>query len=212
MVRAWVAGWACSRDLPPAEEVAEGVLRTPVGAPGREVELLVLDADRHPRRTDVAARASWDERDPWVTVPTTDPGRVADRLAEHGLATADVPEWLMTRSLAASPAAPLPPGYTATTSRPGPHRAEVGITAPHGSPAAWGQVGLVRAVAVPDRISTVAAHRRRGLGSVVMGLLGDAAVEAGADRGVLVASDEGRRLYLTLGWEPVCAVVVARRR
>ncbi|ROR90097.1 GNAT family N-acetyltransferase [Nocardioides aurantiacus] len=211
-MRAWVAGWARSRDLPSAEEVAAGVLRTPVGAPGRDVELLVLDADRHPRRTDVAAQASWDERDPWVTVPTADPGRVADRLAEHGLATATVPEWLMTRSLAPSPRTPLPPGYAATTRRPGPHRVEVEVDAPDGSPAAWGQVGLDGAVAVPDRIATSGAHRRRGLGSAVMTLLGDAALGSGADRGVLVASDEGRRLYLTLGWEVVGAVVVARRR
>lgn len=211
LVRAWRDGWAASRDLGPAEPVADGVLLSRVGAPGRDVELLVLDADRHPRRVDAAAQASLAHRDPWVTVPTADPGRTADRLAEHGLATADLPEWLMTRTLEASPPPPVAPGYAARTVALG-HRVEVRVDAPDGTLAATGQAGLSGSWAVPDRVSTGRAHRRRGLGAAVMGLLEEQAVGLGATHGVLVASAEGRRLYLTLGWQPASAVVVARRR
>lgn len=187
------------------------MLLSRVGAPGRDVELLVVDADRHPRRTDAAARASLDHRDPWVTVPTADPGRTADRLAEHGLATADVPEWLMTRSLAAPAPPSVPPGYAARTAVRD-HRVEVRVETPDGTLAASGQAGLTGPWAVPDRVSTARSHRRRGLGAVVMGLLEQQVVGLGATRGVLVASPEGRRLYLTLGWQVTAAVVVARRR
>lgn len=213
LVRRWLAGWAAARDLPDAEAVGDGVLRTRVGAPGRDVEYVVLDADASPRRVDRAALASLDDRDPWISVPTSDPGRVADRLAEHGLATAALPEWLMERALdAPSAAALLPSGYAVRTDHPAPHCVEVRVTDPDGATAASGRLGVAGGVGVPDRVSTAPGHRRRGLGSVVMGALGGAAVDLGCSRAVLVASQDGRRLYLTLGWDVVGAVVVARRR
>lgn len=209
MVRDWVAGWSCSRDLPPAVE-SDGLLRTVVGLPGRDVEHVVLDADRHPRRIDRAARLSLDDRDPWITVPTADPGRVSDRLVEHGLAVATSPDWLMT-STPVPGRAPIPPGFAAEV-HPSRHRVEVRVVAPDGSSAASGQVGLAGQVAVPDRVLTQPSHRRQGLGRAVMTLLTAQAVERGATRAVLVASDQGRRLYLSLGWQVAGAVVVARRR
>ena len=209
LVGDWVAGWSRSRDLPAAVE-SDGVLRTVVGLPGRDVEHVVLDADRHPRRIDRAARLSLDDRDPWITVPTVDPGRVSDRLAEHGLATATSPEWLMTSALASGHAA-LPPGYVAEV-HPSPRRVEVQVVAPDGTAAASGQVGLTGEVAVPDRVVTQPSHRRQGLGRAMMTLLATQAVERGATRAVLVASDQGRRLYVSLGWQVVGAVVIARRR
>ena len=135
---------------------------------------------------------------------------MSDRLAEHGLATATSPEWLMTSALAAGRAV-LPPGYVAEVFT-SPYRVEVRVVAPDGTTAASGQVGLADAVAVPDRVLTQPSHRRRGLGRAVMTLLAAQAVEHGATRAVLVASDQGRRLYLPLGWQVVGAVVVARRR
>ncbi len=77
--------------------------------------------------------------------------------------------------------------------------------------AASGQAGFADGCAVPDKITTERDHRRRGLGAAMMTLLGDAARERGVHQGVLVASDEGRRLYLHLGWGLHGAVVVSRR-
>jgi GNAT superfamily N-acetyltransferase len=209
VVRDWVAGWSRSRDLPVAVE-SGGLLRTVVGLSGRDVEHVVLDADEHPRRIDQAARSSLDDPDPWIYVPTADPGRVSDRLAEHGLATATSPEWLMT-SVPASGRAALPPGFV-VAAQPSPHRVEVRVAAPDGTTAASGQMGLAGPVAVPDRVVTLPRHRRQGLGRAVMTLLAAQAVEHGATRAVLVASDQGRGLYLSLGWQVLGAVVVARRR
>ena len=60
--------------------------------------------------------------------------------------------------------------------------------------------GEVREAAVVDQIETCPGHRRRGLGRLVMGLLADAALDAGATTGVLGATDDGRALYAALGW------------
>jgi predicted GNAT family acetyltransferase len=75
--------------------------------------------------------------------------------------------------------------------------------------AASGQLAVTDGDAVFDRIETASAHRRRGLGSVVMGTLVGQAVARGARHGVLVASVAGQALYASLGWETRAAVVIA---
>jgi GNAT superfamily N-acetyltransferase len=186
------------------------VLRTHVGAPSREVEYLVLGADARPRQIDRAAWAALGDRDAWVTVPTGDPGRVSDRLQEHGLRTATDPEWLMTVPLASRVGATLAPDFRHSLHWTGRDRAEITVLGPDGAVAASGQLGLADAWAVPDRIETTRAHRRRGLGRAVMTALVDAARERGGQHGVLVASDAGRRLYLSLGWTVVSGVTTGR--
>ncbi|MEK8172579.1 GNAT family N-acetyltransferase [Streptomyces sp. M19] len=51
-----------------------------------------------------------------------------------------------------------------------------------------------------DQVETSPAHRRRGLGSTVMGTLTNAAAKSGATTAVLGASTLGRALYTSLGW------------
>lgn len=50
-----------------------------------------------------------------------------------------------------------------------------------------------------DQIITEPAHQRLGLGRIVMSALGSARRSA-QSRQVLVATAEGRALYLNLGW------------
>lgn len=171
----------------------------------------MLDADTVPRRIDRAASAAWRRRDPWVSVPTGDPGRVSDRLREHGYACAVVPEWLMRIPLATQRPTRLPEGYRWETDV-ATDGGLLQVRLLHGTdPAASGQVGLVEGWAVPDLITTERAHRRRGLGGALMTLLADAARDRGATDGALVASEEGRLLYRTLGWHLVSAVVLGRQ-
>jgi hypothetical protein len=35
------------------------------------------------------------------------------------------------------------------------------------------------------------------------------AIEEGAERGILIASEDGQRLYTTLGWQPVADALIA---
>ncbi|WP_328750454.1 GNAT family N-acetyltransferase [Streptomyces sp. NBC_00285] len=74
------------------------------------------------------------------------------------------------------------------------------VTAPDGSLAARGQVAPTGATAVFDQIETAPAHRRRGLGSVVMRTLQASAAAEGAETGVLAGTPAGRALYESLGW------------
>lgn len=52
---------------------------------------------------------------------------------------------------------------------------------------------------VYDRVSTDEAHRRRGLARAVMKMLG-AARKSPSTPQALVATDQGRALYVTMGW------------
>jgi GNAT superfamily N-acetyltransferase len=185
------------------------VLRVEIEAAGRGVEYLVLDADAHPRRIDAAAQAALGARDPWVTVPTRDAARVADRLREHGLRSSTLPEWMMSIQLESQRRTALPEPYVAELDATSPV-VRVRLRADAGDLAASAQLAVVDDCAVPDRVETVAEHRRRGLGGAMMTALLDAAVDLGARRGLLMASTQGRALYTSLGWTTLCPVVVGR--
>lgn len=66
--------------------------------------------------------------------------------------------------------------------------------------AASGQMMLKHGMAVFDRIVTQDAFRRKGLGSALMMAFCLHAVQSGAQYGGLIASEQGRLLYLKLGW------------
>jgi GNAT superfamily N-acetyltransferase len=76
--------------------------------------------------------------------------------------------------------------------------------------AARGSIAVVGDDAIADRIETDAAHRRRGLGRAMMSALAEAAVSQGARTGLLIASEEGQRLYSSLGWHHKADVLIAR--
>lgn len=201
-------GWRLARGLPGAIEV-DGSLRVDIGRVDRDVEYVVVDADQHPRRIDRAASAALSARAPWVTVPTRDPGRTADRLSEHGLRSLVGPQWLMAIELDDQRRGLIPDGYDAHVSTSaGVVRLELRDSAD--TLAASSQLGVTTNHAVPDKILTREEHRRRGLGAAMMTALCDAASDLGASRGLLIASDPGRALYTALGWSTLSPILTAR--
>lgn len=70
-----------------------------------------------------------------------------------------------------------------------------------GKPAAIGRVVLVDDWAVYDRISTEINHRRKGLATFLMKELEKIALSKGVFKNFLVATDEGKFLYESLGWK-----------
>lgn len=81
-----------------------------------------------------------------------------------------------------------------------------------GAFAARGQIALPGPgrTAVFDQIETSSAHRRRGLGSLVMRTLENAAVASGSSSAVLAGTVDGQALYEFLGWRtlgPMTSVV-----
>ncbi|WP_457309420.1 GNAT family N-acetyltransferase [Sphingomonas sp. UYAg733] len=92
----------------------------------------------------------------------------------------------------------LPPGYRIEIDASGPI-IEVRILADSGDLAASGFAAEWDGVFVYDRIITDAAHRRLGLGRIVMAALSGER-RSRHSRQILVATDEGRALYMALGW------------
>lgn len=77
--------------------------------------------------------------------------------------------------------------------------------------ASIGRVILVEDLAVYDRISTEISHRRKGLAKFLMNELEKIALAKGVYKNFLVATEEGKFLYQTLGWEiysPYTSVVI----
>ncbi|WP_010186440.1 GNAT family N-acetyltransferase [Sphingomonas sp. PAMC 26605] len=105
--------------------------------------------------------------------------------------------WVMT-STADPPARSLPSGYTLALEEID-HVIAATITAPDGTLGASGYAVETAGVFAYDRIRTSADHQRRGLGHVVMTSLRTQR-RSGASREILVATDQGRALYSSLGW------------
>jgi GNAT superfamily N-acetyltransferase len=71
--------------------------------------------------------------------------------------------------------------------------------------ASIGHLVIVGELAVYDRISTEENHKRKGLATLLIKELEKIAVSKNVRNNFLVATEEGRLLYQTLGWE-VCSL------
>ncbi|MEU3570885.1 GNAT family N-acetyltransferase [Kitasatospora sp. NPDC036755] len=192
LVRMWIAGWSVSRgsadpvDRPWGWSIDVGA---PVGEVGRHVLPEPTEADVRKLGETVTAPGTW------LKLFAED-ATVRPWLDERW--RLDAPGFLMSVPLAAERHA-APAGYTVTTwERGGVLR--VLVRTEEGHLAARGQAGLAGPVTVPDQITTVPEHRRRGLGALVMHTLQSAAHARGARTGVLVGTPEGQALYTALGW------------
>ncbi|MBM2619601.1 GNAT family N-acetyltransferase [Actinoplanes sp. LDG1-06] len=205
LIERWQRGWAVARHVPEAEDVGGG-LRTECHQMGRDIEYVASDPEALPRLSELVLA----ERDiTWLTVPTTDPDAVAHAVETYGLVVLKRSEQLMTINLADHPAAEALGGDYRLRQRRDGDALTVEIVQDGGEVAARGSMGLHARDAIADRIETYPEHRRRGLAGVVMGALAGSAREEGADHGLLIASEDGQKLYRALGWQPVADVVIA---
>jgi GNAT superfamily N-acetyltransferase len=193
LVRRWVEGWRLCRGLGPLIEY-DDALAAVLGLPGRERELFAMDDD--PRT--VERLAGQVTGDTWLTVTTQDGDEIVRRLAAGGVRPFEEQKTLMSIELLAHPR-PAASSYRVELSSDGPLE-YVRILAADGSVAARGMVAVVGSDAVMHDIQTDPAHRRRGLGSVVMGALSGRALDRGARTGLLMATTDGFQLYRRLGW------------
>jgi GNAT superfamily N-acetyltransferase len=203
LLRRWVEGWRLCRGLGPVIEY-DDALAVVLRLPGRERELFALTDDP----ADVDRLAAGTTEDGWLTVTTQDGDGVARRLADAGLEPFEEQKMLMSIELRYHPQ-PATSSYELEMSSEGPLD-YVRILASDGTIAARGMAAIVGNDAVMHDIQTDPAHRRRGLGSVVMGALSRRAVERGAASGLLMATLEGVHLYRKLGWLPEATMVTAK--
>ncbi|WP_369199818.1 GNAT family N-acetyltransferase [Streptomyces sp. PU-14G] len=152
-----------------------------------------------------ASEASVREAAAAVTVPRTwlmvfaEPRAVADWLPPGWQVDHAETGYLMAVGLGRTDPAP-PAGYRVSDrTRDGVTVVEVRDAA--GGCVARGQTAVWGDTAAMDRVVTEEAHRRRGLGSLVMRVLADRAAAAGATDGALGATPQGRALYEALGWQ-----------
>lgn len=80
----------------------------------------------------------------------------------------------------------------------------VRIIAENGEQASIGRVSLIDGLAVYDRIVTEKKHQRKGLATFLLKELEKIALSKGFSNNILVATEEGKYLYETLGWEIYC--------
>ena len=106
--------------------------------------------------------------------------------------------YVMTAGTASLTALAIPHGYRIESYSAG-AKTRVRILAPDESLAAGGYAAETEDVFIYDRIETAPAHRRQGLGRAVMTAL-EAAKKSRSTQQVLVATDDGRKLYTSLGW------------
>ena len=188
MITDWVWGWALSRGTPDPVAEPDGY-RIDVGLPGHRVRYVLLEPGAVRRRA-----AGLTEPGTWLKVCGA-----PDQVRLDSRWTLSAPEYLMSIELGEHPAVTPPDHYTVDVRSAGDvHDAVVRTTG--GEHAAKGRAAVHRRAAVIDMVETDPAHRRRGLGSVVMSELSRVASERGAARAVLVATEAGRALYEQLGW------------
>lgn len=209
LTRRWFLGWQVSRALP-AAQATEDALWIHSNQPGREFEAFVLRADEDPASVSrVAAQVLAKKESTWLTATTSQPERTTAAIEAAGLEMLQRAEWFMGVDLGGHPRGALDPAYSCEVRAEG-SAVTVTICDGTGELAARGQLGIAGGHAVPDRIETMPGHRRRGLGSVVMGELAAEALARGARTGLLIASTDGQQLYTRLGWGRVADVVIAQ--
>jgi GNAT superfamily N-acetyltransferase len=203
LVERWHRGWIAAEGL--TSEYRDGYLVVHVNRPHRVHEWIATDDAETAAMARIVAAT---EEPNWLSVPTNERSKVLAELDAAGMIVARPDETFMRRVLAGHPRPDVPAGYAVEVTRD--PVISVRVLAPDGEQAAGGLMAVVGEDAVAHRIETAQAHRRRGLGSVVMGTLAREAVKDGARTGLLFSSTDGVHLYRSLGWEKISDLVVAR--
>jgi GNAT superfamily N-acetyltransferase len=190
LVRAWAEAWAVARKLP-APVADHGGLRIDTGSPTETRRYVFARATPGLR---VLAQAT---EEPRVFIKLCAPDEALDALTPPRWVL-EPACWVMTCRDGPALAPTLAPEYTLQLSTDGPN-CDARIVTAAGEIAASGHAAEHAGVFVYDRIVTDAAHRRKGLGRMVMTALCSARRSPDALQ-VLVATPDGRALYETMGW------------
>lgn len=195
----WVRARSVARELPPPV-VEHGGSRVETGSP-TELRRWVF-----PCADGTVTRAASAEREPDVLLKCCADVPATTRALPSGW-RASATGWVMLGDAAPAPDPELPDGYALEVTTDA--RVFVRIVTANGEPAAGGFAASSGPVFIYDRIVVEPAHRRRGLGRALMGVLGG--FRPPGARPMLIATDEGRALYETLGWSTETPYSTAQR-
>ncbi|HEX5685658.1 MAG TPA: GNAT family N-acetyltransferase [Ideonella sp.] len=198
--QAWTYGWAICRHTEAPIQSA-GYFRIFVGKPEQVTRYVLPHLDRELLQRLVSTEAG---PGTWLKVCASVES-VAPLLSSRW--HIHDPEYLMSTNLGGSSDLALE-GYHLHTEQVG-ALALAKLVANTGELAASGQAAIDGGFATFDQIVTAEAHRRKGLGRCIMAALSNCALDLGATRGVLVATEAGAALYQALGWAMVTPVTAA---
>lgn len=192
IIEKWFNGWALSRELPLPVKYKSG-FKTEVGYEKQKRRYVF------PEPNDDFIRLAESIDEPWVFLKVCASADSIKDLAPSKW-TVQPQSYMMScfhlmRPLDIS----LPDGYRLVFAHYN-STYVVSIVTQHGELASTGRVVLVDDLAIYDRISTESDHRRKGLGSFLMKELEKIALSKGVFLNFLVATEEGRGLYESLGW------------
>lgn len=201
IVERWITTWAHARGL--ETSTVDGWSLVHVRSRTRETEVICID----PGTDAFAGLARHVEGDPraMLTVIADDVRPYQEMALPPGVRVDRDDETLMTTTFAPIDAPALDPRFTSQWDVDD-HRARYLVEAGE-RVAAEGTIGILGEEATFDAVETTPAFQRRGLGRHVMAALTAYALEAGARRGVLAASAQGRLLYESLRWDPACEML-----
>jgi ribosomal protein S18 acetylase RimI-like enzyme len=208
LVRTWVSGWAKCRGYTPKDN-------------GRNMSVLLTDQQNHletivyePTIGEFLELASETREDSYrvLTVVTNRMHDLINASAPLQMRITDYQQALMCADMDGQdfedPRHPDDEFKLEHIREPSCRRVSVTV---NGEEVASGSVAKQGDHAVFDRIITDPMYRRRGLGSFVMRALTAAILEDDVETGLLMASEEGRRLYQYLGWTHLADAFVIRR-
>ncbi len=186
LVRVWLTGWTLARGTPPPVALPD-CWRVDVGWPDQKARFVF------PAASNAVTRRAAAIREAHVFLKVVAPPDVLRALLPESWHLQS-PRFMMTHGRLGLTGGGLAPGY---------RQEDDGRTARillRDAVVASGQVVMVEGRAIFDSIKVDADHRRRGLGRALVAALTAMARDAEVVRGVLVATQDGRALYETLGW------------
>lgn len=189
----WIKGWSLSRGLPLPVPYKSG-FKVVVGHESQKIRYVF------PEVTEDFIQLSQSINEPWIFLKVAAaPDRFKDTIPAR---------WIIQ-----------PQGYMMACFRPMESKSRVlsegynvavdyedgtfiiRITTMTDALAATGRLILVDDLAIYDRIVTESGHRRKGLATFLMQELEKIALSKGVFTNFLVATEAGKPLYLSLGWE-----------
>lgn len=192
----WLTAWSLSRNLPLPVKYKSGLM-VEVGYPDQERRYVF------PQLNDDFIELSESINQPWIFIKVcASVDELKDRISgkwiiqpQGYMMTCFHPMNILNRSLNDNYTLEFEQYNTTYLVR---------IVTKEGQLASTGRVVLVDDLAIYDRISTEPQHKRMGLATFLMKELEKIALANNIHHNFLVATEEGKSLYQSMGWEVYC--------
>jgi GNAT superfamily N-acetyltransferase len=208
LVEKWLRGWSLSRNLPLPERYRSG-FKVEVGEEKQKIRYVF------PELNDDFIQLAESVTEPWIYLKVcASPEQLKGLVPERWIFQ---PEGYMMhcRHPMIIPDIALTGNYSVDIQCITPEYFTVRILCNATEQAAIGRLIIIDDVAVYDRVVTEEEHRRKGLASIVLAKLEEIALSKGVSNNFLVATQQGKLLYESLGWKlysSYTSIVIPDRR